>query len=118
MQNSLIGKTFNDDEAVKSHLVQFFADKDQKFYERGIMKLPESWQNVMNKMRNISLIKDHSLYLKRIFICMKKSAITSGTIHYHFMKHKSFCSNSFMYKIDKDQFLYILYSLQVHQISV
>ena len=35
------GKTSNDDEAVKSHLVQFFADKDQKFYERGIMKLPE-----------------------------------------------------------------------------
>ena len=30
----------NDDEAVKSHLVQFFADKDQKFYEHGIIKLP------------------------------------------------------------------------------
>ena len=42
-QNSRNGKTFNDDdEAVKSHLVQFFADKDQKFYERGIMKLPET----------------------------------------------------------------------------
>ena len=27
LQNSLNGKTFNDDEAVKSHLVQFFADK-------------------------------------------------------------------------------------------
>ena len=31
LQNSLNDKTFNDDEAVKSHLVQFFADKDQKF---------------------------------------------------------------------------------------
>ena len=41
LQNSLNGKTFNDDEAVKSHLVQSFADKDQKFYDRGIMKLPE-----------------------------------------------------------------------------
>ena len=41
LQNSLSGKTFNDDEVVKSHLVQFFADKDQKFYERGIIKLPE-----------------------------------------------------------------------------
>ena len=40
LQNSLNGKTFNDDEAVKSHLVQFFADKHQKFCERGIMKLP------------------------------------------------------------------------------
>ena len=43
------GKTFNDDEAVKSHLVQFFADKDQKFYERGIMKLPERWQKVIEQ---------------------------------------------------------------------
>ena len=42
LQNFLNGKTFND-EAVKSHLVHFFADKDQKFYERGIMKLPERW---------------------------------------------------------------------------
>ena len=41
LQNSLNGKNFNDDEAMKSHLFQFFADKDQKFYERGIMKLPE-----------------------------------------------------------------------------
>ena len=41
MQYSLNGKTFNDDEAVKSHLVKFFAHKEQKFYERGIMKLPE-----------------------------------------------------------------------------
>ena len=40
LQNSLNRKTFNN-EAVKSHLVQFFVDKDQKFYERGIMKLAE-----------------------------------------------------------------------------
>ena len=44
LQNSLNGKTFNDDEAVKSHLVQFFADKDQKLYERGIMKFLERWK--------------------------------------------------------------------------
>ena len=47
LQKSLNGKTFNDDEAVKSHMVQFFANKDQKFYERGIMKLPERWQKVI-----------------------------------------------------------------------
>ena len=41
LHNSLNGKTFHDDEAVKSHLVQFFADKGQKACERGIMKLPE-----------------------------------------------------------------------------
>ena len=44
LQNSLNGKTFNGDETVKLYLVQFFSDKDQKFYERGIMKLPERWQ--------------------------------------------------------------------------
>ena len=38
LQNSLNGKTFNDDEAVKSHLVHFFANKEQKFYERVITK--------------------------------------------------------------------------------
>jgi len=34
VQNSLNGKTFGNDEAIKSHLVQFFADRGQKFYER------------------------------------------------------------------------------------
>ena len=80
LQNSLNGKTFNHYEAVKSHLVQFFADKDQKVYERGIMKLPDICQKSLNKMENISLIKFHSLYLKKMcLIIMKKSAITSGT---------------------------------------
>ena len=49
LQNSLNGKTFNYDEAVKSHSVQSFADKDQKFYEHGIMKLPEKWQKVIEQ---------------------------------------------------------------------
>ena len=49
LQNFLNWKTFNDDEAVKSQLVQFFSDKDQKFYERRIMKLPERWQNVIEQ---------------------------------------------------------------------
>ena len=49
LQNSLNGETFNDDEAVESRLVQFFADKDQKFYKRGIMKLPERWQKVIEQ---------------------------------------------------------------------
>ena len=38
-----------DDEDVKSHLVHFFADKNQKFYERGIMKLYERWQKVIEQ---------------------------------------------------------------------
>ena len=49
LKNSLNCKTFNDDEAVKSHLVQFFVYKDQKFYERGMRKLPERWQKVIDQ---------------------------------------------------------------------
>ena len=49
LQNTLNGETFNDDEAVKSHLVQFFADNDQKFYERRIMKLSERWQTIIEQ---------------------------------------------------------------------
>ena len=51
LQNTLNSKTSNDDEAVKSHLDKFFADKDQKFYERGIMKLSERWQKVIEQNR-------------------------------------------------------------------
>ena len=49
LQNSFNGKSLNGAEAVKSYLVQFFADKDQKFYERGIIKLPERWQKVIEQ---------------------------------------------------------------------
>ena len=49
LDNSLRGKTFNDDDAVKSHLTQFLAEKDQTFYERGIFKLSERWQKVIEQ---------------------------------------------------------------------
>ena len=77
-------KTFNDDEAVKYHLVQFFDDKDQKFYERGIMKLSERCQKVIEQ--NGKYIMDWSsllVFKKMCLICMKKSAITSGTTQYY-----------------------------------
>lgn len=49
LQNSLNGKNFNNDDDVKSHMLQFFADKNQEFYERGIMMLPERWQRVIDR---------------------------------------------------------------------
>ena len=49
LQNSSNGKTFNGDEAVKSHLVQFFSDKDHKFYEGEITRLPERSQKVIEQ---------------------------------------------------------------------
>ncbi|CAK9815651.1 Mariner Mos1 transposase [Anthophora plagiata] len=49
LQNFLNGKNFSNNDDLKSYLVQFFADKDRKFYERGIMKLPERWQKVIEQ---------------------------------------------------------------------
>ena len=42
----LNGKNFNSLEDCKRHLEQFFAQKDKKFWEDGVMKLPEKWQQV------------------------------------------------------------------------
>ena len=49
LQNSLKGKKFNSLEDCKRHLEQFFAQKDKKFGEDGIMKLPEKWQKVVEQ---------------------------------------------------------------------
>ena len=48
-KNSLNGKNFNSLEDCKRHLEQFFAQKDKKFWEDGIMKLPEKWQKVVEQ---------------------------------------------------------------------
>ena len=47
LQNSLNGKNFNSLEDCKRHLEQFLARKDKKFWEDGIVKLPEKWQKVV-----------------------------------------------------------------------
>ena len=41
LQNYLNGKTFDSNETVKNESIQFFASKNQTFYESGIMKLTE-----------------------------------------------------------------------------
>ena len=51
LQNSLKGKNFNSLEDCKRRLEQFFAQKDKKFWEGGIMKLPEKWQKVVGQKR-------------------------------------------------------------------
>ena len=40
-----------ENKAVKNELIQFFASKNQTFYESGIMKLTERWQKVIEKNR-------------------------------------------------------------------
>ena len=47
LQNSFNGKNFNSLEDCKRHLEQFFVQKDKKFWEDGIMKLPKKWQKVV-----------------------------------------------------------------------
>ena len=49
LQNSLNGKNFNSLEDCKRQLEQLFAQKDKKFWEDGIMKLPEKWQKVVKQ---------------------------------------------------------------------
>ena len=49
LQNSLNGTNFNSLEDCKRYLEQFFAQKDKKFWEDGIMKLPEKWQKVVEQ---------------------------------------------------------------------
>ena len=49
LQNSLNGKNFHSLEDCKRHLEEFFAQKDKKFWEDGIMKLPEKWQKVVEQ---------------------------------------------------------------------
>ena len=44
LQNSLNGNNFNSLEDCKRHLEQFFAQKDKKIWQDGIMKLPEKWE--------------------------------------------------------------------------
>ena len=49
LQNLFNGKNFSNNDDLKSHLTEFFAVKDQKFYRGGIMKLPERWQKVIEQ---------------------------------------------------------------------
>lgn len=49
LQNDLNGMTFASEELLKNYLNEFFAQKSQNFYERGIMQLPERWQKVIDQ---------------------------------------------------------------------
>ena len=55
LQNSLNRKNFNSLEDCKRHLEQFFAQKDKKFGEDGIMKLPEKWPKVVEQKGEYSV---------------------------------------------------------------
>ena len=72
LQNSLNGKNFNNDDDIKSYLIQFFANKNQKFYERGIMMLPERWQKIIDQ-NGQHIIKLYNII--KLFSSMKKLSL-------------------------------------------
>ncbi|KAG5308008.1 SETMR methyltransferase, partial [Acromyrmex insinuator] len=47
MANDFAGEKFALREACENRLSQFFANRDEGFYERGIMELPSKWQQVI-----------------------------------------------------------------------
>ena len=51
LQNSLNGENINTLAECERHLEQFFAQKDKKFWDGGIIscKLPENWQKVVEQ---------------------------------------------------------------------
>ena len=49
LKNSLNGVKLASKEACENHLVQFFAQKSQKFYSDGIMISSEKWQKVIDQ---------------------------------------------------------------------
>ena len=49
LKNSVRGKNFNSKNDIKMYLDQYFADKPEKFWEEGIMRLPERWRKVIEQ---------------------------------------------------------------------
>lgn len=49
LQNFLSDKKFASREDCENRLLEFFANRDQDFYERGIMKLPLKWQQIIEQ---------------------------------------------------------------------
>ena len=72
LQNFSNGKNFNNDDDIKSYLIQFFPNKNQKFHERGIMMLAERWQKVIDQNGQHYRIKLFSSMKKIVFDFLKK----------------------------------------------
>ena len=48
LSNHLREKKFDDESHLKINLVNFFSQKSQDFYERGILSLSERWRQVID----------------------------------------------------------------------
>ena len=49
LSHYLRGKKFDDENDVKMDIANFFGQKSQDFYERGILSLPERWRQVTDR---------------------------------------------------------------------
>ena len=47
LEHYLRGKNFQSEEHIKTGLLQFFAPKEQKIFEKGILNLSERWEDVV-----------------------------------------------------------------------
>ena len=77
LQNSLNGKNFNSLEDCKRHLEQFFAQKDKKFWEVEITKLPENWNKRVNTLFNKVLGENE----KCVFYLKNRSHVLANPIY-------------------------------------
>ena len=93
--NFLNGKNFSNNDDLKSHLAEVFA----VFWQRGIMKLPERWQNRSNGMEDIWLITVHFLYRNNsVLFHTKKSKLRScQPITLYFLSTVTFNDNVILY---------------------
>ena len=48
LSNALRNEMFDNDDELNQWLANFFASKPAAFYSKGIMSLPEKWQNVLD----------------------------------------------------------------------
>jgi histone-lysine N-methyltransferase SETMAR len=49
LQNHLNGKLFDDSESLIEEVENFFSSRPAEFYQQGIRKLPQIWQEIVNK---------------------------------------------------------------------
>ena len=90
-QNSLNGAKLASNEASENHLVQFFAQKSQKFYSDGIMILPEKWQKVIDQKQHIYHRLVFETYMNKFALKnMKKPEITFFPTQYKYYDNKNF----------------------------
>ena len=76
LQNSLNGKSFNSLEDCKSHLEQFFAQKDKNFGKTKLWKLPGKWQKGLKQMVNMlfnKVLGEHEKTCLLVFLKIQKN---------------------------------------------